>query len=95
MSGNIIGKIKDCFEIQDMFHVSGKLNPSDIGTKGKVIIDDVGPMSVYYNGPGFLQDGLEKAISQGKITPANKLRLNQNCVSAVNDGFINKLPEVD
>ena len=90
---NRVSKIKECFEVQDLFHVSGKLNPSDVGTKGRVSIDEVKPTSTYFKGPDFIQDGLEAAIEQKKIISASRLSLSNNCLSSISDGYLEKVTD--
>ena len=47
-------QVKETCSMEDVHHVSGKLNPADIATRGNCSIEDIGPGSLWQTGPSFL-----------------------------------------
>ena len=47
-------KVREVCAIEDVHHVSGKLNPADIATRGNSSLEDIGPGSLWQTGPNFL-----------------------------------------
>ena len=50
------------FPCRKIFHISSKDNPSDLGTRIGVKVEDVGPDSQFYRGPDYLNLGLEEMM---------------------------------
>ena len=51
---NNMDQIRNFCPIENLHHVSGKLNPADIATRGNSRIEDIGPDSFWQTGPDFL-----------------------------------------
>ena len=49
-----IDQVREICPMEDVHHVAGKLNPSDIATRGNTKIDDIGIDSLWQCGPTFL-----------------------------------------
>jgi hypothetical protein len=47
-------QIRSICSLEDVHHVSGKMNPADIATRGNTKIEDIGPGSFWQTGPSFL-----------------------------------------
>ena len=41
--------------VEDIFYVSGDLNPADLATRDKAVVSDLGPDSLWQKGPHFLR----------------------------------------
>ena len=50
-------EMKKFCPVEDIHHVAGDLNPSDMGTRGLATVDDIGPGSFWQKGPSFLCSG--------------------------------------
>ena len=46
--------IRSICSLEDVHHVSGKMNPADLATRGNTKIEDIGPGSFWQAGPTFL-----------------------------------------
>ena len=46
-------------ELAPVCHITGELNPADIGTRGLAALGDLGPDSTWQVGPAFLQESYE------------------------------------
>ena len=51
-----ITEIQSNTNIDDWYWVDTNFNPSDLGTRGKCTVDDMGPNTLYRNGPIWLKD---------------------------------------
>ena len=66
-------------QVEPVWHVPGQLNPADLGTRGHATPDEVGPGSVWQEGPKFLVDTereewpLSRDFGKGSI-PQSELR---------------------
>ena len=49
-----IDAVRELCPMEDVHHVSGKLNPADIATRGTTKLEDIGPGSFWLTGPQFL-----------------------------------------
>ena len=59
-------------------HVTTSQNPADIGTRpSKVTLDDVGPNSKRERGLDWMDEDLEKAVEEGHLKSAQKLRVTR------------------
>ena len=47
-------EMKKFCPVEDIHHVAGEVNPSDLGTRGLASVDDIGPGSFWQKGPSFL-----------------------------------------
>ena len=47
-------KVREVCSMEEVHHVSGKLNPADVATRANTKIEDIGPGSFWQTGPTFL-----------------------------------------
>lgn len=47
-------EVRQYCPMEEVHHVSGKLNPADIPTRGDTALEDIGPSSLWQAGPSFL-----------------------------------------
>ena len=82
--------------VEMISHVKTDYNPSDVGTRpDRLEDDDVGPDSVWENGFKWMNDSLEKAVSDGIITPSSELTLKKEDESEYNKGVVlERMPEI-
>ncbi len=90
-----VSNIRKTLEKEDgtmnLYHVISSENISDLGTRpGKVSAADIGPNSVFFNGPRFLQSDLKEAEEEGIITHSSKLGRKAKKNRDYNDGLLFK-----
>ena len=49
-----MNEMKKYCQVEDIFYVSGDLNPADLATRDKAVLSDLGPGSFWQKGPSFL-----------------------------------------
>ena len=84
-----ISTIRHVFNVDEIFHIGSKDNPSDLGTRTGVKVEDVGPDSQFYRGPDYLNLGLEEMVRKKIVTPAKEIVINRSSIDYL-DGL--KLP---
>ena len=47
-------EMKQFCPVEDIFYISGELNPADLATRDKAVLSDLGPGSFWQKGPNFL-----------------------------------------
>ena len=77
-------------QMEDIYHVAGKNNIADIGTKTEEPIKAVLPDSPFHQGPEFLKKGLDAAIKQGQLKPIMEIIPDRDQIREVNDGLAAK-----
>ena len=86
-----VNAIRHTFNVEEIFHVTSKDNPSDLGTRTGVKVEDIDPNSQFYKGPSYLSLGLEGMIKNKTVTSAKEIVVNKNSIEYL-DGL--KLPTV-
>ena len=94
---NRVIQIRRLSNLNELYHVKTKENPSDIGTRPeKVAIDDVGPESVWESGEPWMRGDISTAVDDEILKPVCELRLNKESEEEYSKGilFDSQIPEV-
>ena len=86
---NRVVQVRRILDLDSLYHVSGKFNPADIGTRPEGITKaDVGPGSRYEQGDHWMTLERETAVKEGYITPAAEIRLSPEKVAEFKEGLL-------
>ena len=86
---NRVVQVRRSLNLDDLYHVSSKNNPGDIGTRPNDITEaDVGPESRYEKGDYWMTLNIEKAVDEGYITPASQLKLSTDKIDDFKKGLL-------
>ena len=91
---NRVREIKRLFKNEEIYHVAGKDNPADVGTRKGVTIQDVDPNSKFYKGPDFLSLGLEGMIEKNFLRPIGDLVQQPKENADYQDGLVRKSEDI-
>ena len=76
-------------DLSTLYHVCGKHNPADIGTRPEVVTEkDVGPGSRFEQGDYWMTLEKETAVSEGYITPAAEIKISPEKLVEFQEGLL-------
>ena len=82
-------QIRRGVDLDKLYHVVSKENPADCGTRPSAVKDDqVGPDSNWERGMEWMRGEIDDAISEGILTPVEKLRVSDEDEETYKDGFV-------
>ena len=90
---NRVSNIRRLINIQNIYRCKGTENVADIGTKGETSLGDSIPGSDFHNGPNWLKQGLDHAITIGHLVPIKGTTIDPNDTKMWNlaaDGLVGK-----
>ena len=94
---NRVVQIRRAIDLDNLYHVSGKDNPADIGTRpSNITEDDVVPGSRYEKGNHWMTLETSDAVGQEFLTPAAGLKLSPDKSKDYSEGLVLEpdVPEV-
>ena len=82
-------QIRRGVDLDKLYHVVSKENPADCGTRPSTVKDDqVGPDSNWERGMEWMRGEIDDAITEGILTPVEKLRVSDEDEETYRDGFV-------
>ena len=91
-------------EVEPVWHVSGLLNPADLGTRGHVSVEEIGPGSFWQQGPRFLRETdrdkwpLKRHFTKNSIpTSETRTKHEVSCIRekvVASDNFVRKIQDL-
>ena len=86
---NRVTLIRSKIDLDSLYHVDGKFNPTDVGTQpDKITVDSVSPGSIWLKGHPWMQRSLEEARKEGIIKHIKDIKLNNENKKNVKDGIV-------
>ena len=90
---NRVRDIKRFYKDTEIYHISGKNNPADIGTRTGITIQDICPTSKFYLGPEFLTLGLEGMVKNNILRPIHDLVLKTEVKEGYQDNLMRRFED--
>ena len=90
---NRVREIKSFCGDNELFHIKGKNNPADLGTRVGVRIQDVSPNGNFYQGPEFLTLGPEGMVANDILKPIQDLVLRPEVKEEYYDGLVKRFED--
>ena len=87
---NRVREIKRLYNDDEIYHVAGRNNPADIGTRKGVTIKDISPNSKFYQGPDFLSLGLKGMVEKNFLRPIKDLVQQPEENTDYQDGLVKR-----
>ena len=86
---NRVTAIRSKIDLNSLYHVDGKFNPTDVGTRpDKITIDSVLPGSIWLKDHSWMQRSLKVARKEGIIKHIEDIKLNNKNKKKVKDGIV-------
>ena len=86
---NRVTAIRSKIDLDSLYHVDGKFNPTDVGTRpNKITVDSVRPGSIWLKGHPWMQRSLEEDRKEGIIKHIEDIKLNNENKKKVKDGIV-------
>jgi len=86
---NRVTLIRSKIDLDSLYHVDGKFNPTDVGTRpDKITVDSVSPGSIWLKGHPWMQRSLEEAMNEEIIKHIENIKLNNENKKKVKDGIV-------
>ena len=86
---NRVTAIRSKIDLNLLYHVDGKFNPTNVGTRpNKITVDSVKPRYIWLKGHPWMQRSLEEARKEGIIKHMEDIKLNNENKKKVKDGIV-------
>ena len=85
-----VANITRLMSTEAIYHVPGKLNVADVGTKTEEPVETIMPGSYFQKGPEFLKLGIEEAIQQKYLKQIKEVTLSERNRRTASDGLAAK-----
>ena len=86
---NRVTAIRSKIDLDSLYHVDGKFNPTDVGTRpDKITVDSVRPGSIWLKGHPWMQRSLKEARKEVIIKHIQDIKLNNENKKKVKDGIV-------
>ena len=81
--------IRSKIDLDLLYHLDSKFNPTDVGTRpNKITVDSIKPRSIWPKGHPWMQRSLEEARKEGIIKHIKDIKLNNENKKKVKDGIV-------